>query len=68
VHAASFKQEELSIEVYDKLEGMNRESKDPNMYVSVYRLYQNWREKAEKSPEAEKQYCRSVGGKARSSH
>ena len=44
IHAARFEHEKISIEVYDKLERMNRESKDPSTYVSVYRLYQNWQE------------------------
>ena len=42
IHASRFAQKTTSIEVYDKLESMNRENKDT--YVSVYRLYQNWQE------------------------
>jgi hypothetical protein len=42
IHASRFAHENISIEVYDKLERMNSENKDT--YVSVYRLYQNWQE------------------------
>jgi hypothetical protein len=44
IHASRFEYENLSIEVYDKLESINRESKDKNTYVSVFRLFQNWQE------------------------